>query len=82
MDLVITVCGSLAGEVCPAWPGAPLSAHWGVDDPSSAPAEQIDLAFQIAYHRLSSRINAFLALPFETMAAPDLTVHLDRIGQV
>jgi len=64
MDLVVTVCGSAAGEV---WPGAPLRCHWGVDDPAAAPPDQIDVAFQIAYHRLSARINAFLALPFEAM---------------
>lgn len=81
MALVITVCGSISGEICPVWPGVPLAAHWGVEDPAAAPDDQIDLAFQVAYHRLSSRINAFLALPFETMAAGDLTLQLGRIGQ-
>ncbi len=81
MDLVVTVCASAAGEVCPMWPGAPLSAYWGVDDPTAAPKDQIDLAFQFAYHRLSSRINAFLALPFETMGHDDLTTQLKTIGE-
>ncbi len=53
MDLVVTVCAAAAGERCPVWPGAPLSCHWAVDDPASAPPDQIGAAFQIAYHRLS-----------------------------
>lgn len=81
MDLIVTVCTSAAGEVPPDWPGAPLTAHWGVDDPASAPSDQIDLAFQIAYHRLSARINAFLALPFEDLRPQDLGPKLAAIGQ-
>jgi protein-tyrosine-phosphatase len=81
MDLVVTVCASAAGEVCPIWPGAPLTAHWGVDDPASAPPDQIDLAFQVAYHRLSARINAFLALPFEELAPDALKAKIAAIGQ-
>lgn len=82
MDLVITVCASAAGEVCPVWPGAPLTAHWGVDDPAAAPADEVDLAFQLAYHRLSARINAFLALPFEAMPRDDLARVLRQIGEM
>jgi arsenate reductase len=80
MDLVVTVCSSAAGEVCPIWPGAPLRCHWGVDDPAAAPPDQIDVAFQIAYHLLSARINALLALPFETMERDTLQARLDSIG--
>ena len=72
MDLVITVCAAAAGEVCPVWPGAPLNCHWGVDDPASAPPDQMGAAFQVAYHSLSARINAFLALPFETLDGDSL----------
>ncbi len=82
MDLVITVCASAAGETCPIWPGVPLRAHWGIDDPAAAPADQIDLAFQIAYHRLSARINAFLALPFETIPGNVLIGQLAAIGEM
>ncbi|MEM6620608.1 MAG: arsenate reductase ArsC [Pseudomonadota bacterium] len=82
MDLVVTVCASAAGEVCPIWPGAPMTTHWGVDDPAAAPDDQIDLAFQLAYHRLSARINAFLALPFEDMAPDDLRPRLRAIGEM
>ena len=81
MDLVITVCGSAAGEVCPVWPGAPLTCHWGLDDPASAPPDQIAVAFQIAYHTLSSRINAFLALPFEQLDGESLQRRLNDIGR-
>ena len=81
MDLVITVCSAAAGEACPVWPGTPLHVHWGVDDPAVAPPDQIDMAFSLAYHRLAARINAFLALPIETMKRDALQSELRRIGQ-
>ncbi|MEM1163046.1 MAG: arsenate reductase ArsC [Pseudomonadota bacterium] len=82
MNLVVTVCGSAAGEICPVWPGTPLSAHWGIADPAAAPPDQIDLAFQEAYHQLSVRINAFLALPFEDLDGVALKAKLDAIGRM
>ncbi len=82
MDLVVTVCDSAAGEICPVWPGAPLTAHWGVDDPAAAPEDQIDWAFRVAYHRLSARINAFLALDFEDMDRAALKARLDAIARI
>ncbi|MCY4382931.1 MAG: arsenate reductase ArsC [Nitrospinae bacterium] len=82
MDLVVTVCDSAAGEICPVWPGAPLTAHWGVDDPAAAPEDQIDRAFRVAYHRLSARINAFLALDFEDMDRAALMTRLDAIARI
>ena len=81
VDLVISECAAEAGEVCPVWPGAPLNSHGGVDDPASAPPDQSGAAFQIAYHSLSARINAFLALPFETLTGDSLQARLDRIGE-
>lgn len=81
MDLVVTVCASAAGETCPVWPGAPLTTHWGVDDPAAAPADQRALAFEIAYHRLSARINDFLSLKFETMDRAALADALDAIAE-
>ncbi len=81
MDLVITVCAAAEGERCPVWPGAPLTCHWGVDDPAGAPPDQIGAAFEIAYHSLSARINAFLALPFETLDGDSLQARLHRIGE-
>ncbi|MBY8975727.1 arsenate reductase ArsC [Rhodobacteraceae bacterium NNCM2] len=81
LDLVITVCPSAAAEVMPDWPGSPMTIHWAIDEPAVAPADQIDLAFQLAYHQLSSRINRFLALPFETMSRPELRRALTRIAR-
>ena len=78
---MISECAAEAGEVCPVWPGAPLNSHGGVDDPASAPPDQSGAAFQIAYHSLSARINAFLALPFETLTGDSLQARLDRIGE-
>lgn len=62
--------------------GAPLTAHWGVDDPAVAPEAEIDQAFHVAYHRLSARINAFLALDFEDMERAVLKTRLDDIAQI
>lgn len=82
MDLVITVCSAAAGEVCPIWPGAPLRAHWGVDDPAAAtPAEQ-EQAFRKAYDRLNHRAQVLLDLPLETMMPDDLRPHLARMGDL
>ena len=82
MDLVITVCDSAAGETCPVWPGAPLTTHWGVNDPAAAPEDGIDRAFRVTYHRLSARINAFLALDFEEMDRATLKARLDAISRI
>ena len=80
LDLVITVCSGAASDTCPIWPGAPLSTHWGIDDPASAPPDRSEMAFDLAYHRLSERINAMLALPFETMDKSTLIARLHEIG--
>ena len=83
-DIVVTVCGSAAGETCPAYLGPVLRTHWGVEDPAHAigTAQEIDAAFMTAYRILRARIEAFLALPLEQLAgAPTrLKVELDRIG--
>ena len=80
MDAVITVCGSAAGEECPYWPGTPLRAHWGIDDPAAAaPADQ-PAAFATAYDILAKKAEALLALPFEQMTKEDLQTVFDRIG--
>lgn len=80
LDVVIALCPTVSAEVGPAWPGNPLAAEWAVPDPMQAPPDQIDLAFLVAYHRLSARINALLALPFETMERHRLAAELARIG--
>ena len=80
MDAVITVCGSAAGEECPYWPGAPLRAHWGVEDPAAAaPADQ-PAAFAEAYRLLAAKAEGLLGLPFEEMTKHDLQALLGRIG--
>lgn len=84
-DIVITVCSSAAGETCPAYLGAVLRTHWGVDDPAHASGtdEEIDAAFMQAYRTLRRRIEALLALPLCDLA-PDraaLQRALDRIGE-
>lgn len=81
MDLIITLCPATAAERAPRWIGNPAQGLWPMDDPAAAPPDQIDLAFQVAYHRLSARINAFLALPFEAMSRSDMTMKLQAIGE-
>lgn len=81
MDAVITVCGSAASESCPYWPGAPLRAHWGVEDPADC-TDDCDAAFGKAYDILHRRAAALLALPFETLPADDLKIALAQIGQM
>lgn len=81
MDAVITVCGSAAAEECPYWPGAPIRAHWGIEDPAAAaPADQPN-AFEEAFRRLQSKAEAFLSERFEDMDERDLAAHLKTAGQ-
>ncbi len=82
MDMVITVCGSAAEETCPVWPGTPVRAHWGVEDPAAASEADWDTAFRTAYDILGRRAEALLALPVETMDSGELTTHLKRIGSL
>ena len=84
MDFVLTVCDKAAGEVCPVWPGQPMSAHWGVEDPAAAtgtPA-QIEKAFADAFMVLQRRIALFLNLPIEKLERLSLLNELQKIGQV
>lgn len=83
-DIVITVCGSAAGETCPAYLGSVLRTHWGVEDPAHATGTDadIDAAFMTAYSILRKRIEAFFALPLEQLKNnPDqFKAELDRIA--
>lgn len=84
MDFVLTVCDRAAGEVCPVWPGQPMSAHWGVEDPAGAtgtPA-QVDKAFHDAFMVLQRRIALFLNLPFEKLEKLSLLKEVQQIGTV
>lgn len=84
IDIVITVCGNAAGEACPAFPGRVIRAHWGLADPAAVPGGEAaeDAAFERTWALLSERIQAFLALPFETMAEAELQRALGNIGQM
>ena len=82
MDFVFTVCDSAAAEVCPVWPGHPVTAHWGVPDPAAVQgtAEEKRRAFKDAFTALSRRIDLFLALPVEKLEQLALKKKLDEIG--
>lgn len=83
LDFVFTVCDDAAGEVCPYWPGQPMTAHWGLPDPAKAsgsPAE-IALAFADTYRMLANRIGVFVNLPIAKLDRLSLQRRLDEIGQ-
>ena len=83
MDFVFTVCDNAAGEVCPVWPGQPVSAHWGIEDPAAVQGADEDKrrAFLKAFTQLSTRINLFLNLPLEKLDGMALKAKLDEIGK-
>lgn len=82
LDFVFTVCDNAAAEVCPAWPGQPMSAHWGTPDPAavSGDDETKRRAFRQAYSELEARIRLFLSLPIERLDRLSLRRRLDEIG--
>lgn len=83
LDVVITVCGNAAAEQCPLWPGAPITAHWGVDDPAAVTESEAATraAFEQAYRILRARIQAFAALPLSSMSAAERLTAAREIGQ-
>ena len=83
MDFVFTVCGNAAGEVCPLWPGHPMSAHWGVPDPAALSGSEADIchAFEDAYRMLNARITSFINLPLGSLDELSLKRELEKIGQ-
>jgi protein-tyrosine-phosphatase len=84
MDFVFTVCDNAAGEVCPVWPGQPMTAHWGVPDPAAAVGaeEHRRKAFFLAYQQLSNRLSLFVNLPLANLDRLALQKKLDDIGHV
>jgi len=82
MDFVFTVCDNAASEICPVWPGQPMTAHWGVADPAAVQGtpEQIERAFREAFVILDRRISLFLSLPLSTLGSLAIKKELDRIG--
>lgn len=83
-DFVFTVCDNAAGEVCPVWPGQPMTAHWGIDDPAAAKGSDADKrkAFVNAYTQLNRRISLFISLPVEKLDKLSLKRQLDDIGRL
>jgi arsenate reductase len=83
LDFVFTVCDNAAGEVCPIWPGQPMSAHWGLPDPAAVQGSdtQKALAFADTYRMLANRIALFVNLPFQSLSKLSLQERLDSIGQ-
>jgi len=84
LDFVFTVCNQAAGEVCPVWPGQPMTAHWGINDPAATKGddEAKRKAFFRAYNELTTRISLFLNLPMDKLDRLTLQKRLDEIGKV
>lgn len=84
MDFVFTVCDKAAAEVCPAWPGQPMTAHWGVADPAAVEGDDMTkrAAFVTAFRELQNRISIFVNLPFDALDKLRLQEKLDEIGQI
>ena len=80
LDFVFTVCDNAAGETCPIWPGQPMTAHWGIEDPAAVEGEGQPLAFRTAYLAMQRRIRLFLALPLASIDEMSLTDRLRDIG--
>jgi arsenate reductase (thioredoxin) len=83
LDFVFTVCDKAAKEVCPIWPGQPMTAHWGVPDPAAVegPPEQIEQAFRDAFMVLDRRINLFLCLPLSSLDKLAIQKNIEEIGR-
>lgn len=84
MNFVFTVCDQAAGEVCPIWPGNPITAHWGLPDPAAVegPDDRRRQAFREAYQQLESRIKLFVALPIDKLDRMAIKRHADDIGRI
>ena len=81
LDFVFTVCDNAAGETCPVWPGQPMTAHWGIEDPAAADGEHQQQAFRNAYYALRRRIELFVALPMQSIDELSLQTKLREIGR-
>ena len=82
LDFVFTVCDNAAAEVCPIWPGQPMTAHWGIPDPAAASGNdaEVGLAFAEAFRLLSNRIGLLINLPLASLDRLSLQSRLDEIG--
>lgn len=83
LDFVFTVCDNAAGEVCPVWPGQPMTAHWGLPDPAAVVGADVEVAkaFIDTYRRLNNRLELFVNLPFEGLDRLSLQNRLREIGR-
>jgi arsenate reductase len=81
-DFIITVCDNAAGESCPVWPGKPVTAHWGIEDPASVEGEDQRDAFLMALRYLHNRISLFLALPHASLDELAMRSKLREIGSI
>ncbi len=82
MDFVFTVCDNAAGEACPVWPGQPMTAHWGIEDPAEAQGTELEkqAAFTTAFRYLKNRIGTFISLPLRSIDKLSLGARLREIG--
>ena len=83
LDFVFTVCDNAANEICPVWPGQPVTAHWGVPDPSQVEGsdEERRRAFSVTFRSMANRINVFTSLPLDKLDQVALRKKLDEIGK-
>jgi arsenate reductase len=83
LDFAFTVCDSAAGETCPIWPGQPMTAHWGIEDPAAVEGTDIqkEAAFVTAFRYLRNRIRLFTALPITSLSSMALRARLQEIGE-
>ncbi|MFT2095139.1 arsenate reductase ArsC [Acidiphilium multivorum] len=84
MDFVFTVCDDAAGEICPVWPGQPMTAHWGIPDPAAAMGSDLErlMAFRAAFRMLETRIKLFASLPFAKLERASLLRRVQEIGRI
>jgi arsenate reductase len=84
MDFVFIVCDNAAGEVCPVWPGQPMTAHWGIEDPAAVEGSDVEKlrAFNQAFRFLRNRIIAFTSLPVQSIGKLSLSSRLSEIGRM
>ena len=84
MDFVFTVCDEAAGEACPVWPGQPMTAHWGIEDPAAVEGSDVEKerAFNTAFRFMRNRVTAFISLPLASLDQMALTNRLRDIGHM
>jgi arsenate reductase len=84
MDFVLTVCDDAAGETCPLWPGQPITAHWGIEDPAAVVGSDLDQerAFVAAFRYLKNRISLLISLPEASLRGLSLAAKLQEIGRI